>query len=236
MITDFYILQHDHCRLGNFIQTTPLIKELYNKYQDKIPVLFQTEYVKQCYINSPYIEIIHEPRGTLLYSTHILSPTPNIKDSDFIQQYAIGYVSTCKPFIDTYNNIYGNYGVFINGSGSERQAYLDMKLVDNNTQKIIQEHADIPVIGLGSENDRSRNIFPGVYGDIHLALDIINGAKWVITNATGFFHVAGALNKQQLALWKHCQRPRNENHNEHCIYSSYGNWANDIINFLNNFK
>lgn len=240
MINDFYILQHDNCRLGNFIQTTPLIRALYENYKSngnnvKIPVLFQTEYVKQCYINSPYIEHINQPRGKLLYSTEDLSPN-NIKDSHYIQNKVLGYVTEYKPFIDIYTNFTGNYGVFINGSGNENPSYLNRKLVDPLFQKIIQKNSNIPVIGLGSMEDRKRNIFPGIYGDIHLALDVINGAKWVITNATGFFHVAGALNKVQLALWKDCQRPRNENLNELCTYSSKDNWENDILEFLNKVK
>ena len=235
--SDFYILQHDGCRLGNFIQTTPLIRALYENNKSrgnnsKIPVLFQTEYVKQCYIKSPYIEPISSPKGKLLYSTLNLSKN-NIKDSQYIQKIVLGYTTEYKPFIDEYKNFSGNYGVFINGSGSENPSYLDRKLVDKTFQQVIQDNSPIPVIGLGSLEDKKRNIFPGVYGDIHLALDIINGAKWVITNATGFFHVAGALNKTQLALWKDCQRPRNENLNELCTYSSKGNWESDIINFLN---
>lgn len=244
MIQDFYILQHDDCRLGNFIQATPLIRAIYESYKSqgktsKIPVLFQTEYVKQCYIKSPFIEHIQEPRGSLLYSTGDLAHMSGlewamgIKDSHYIQKKILGHITDYKPFIDQYKNFSGNYGVFINGSGSENPSYLDQKLVDKSFQKTIQKHSSNPIIGLGSLEDKKRNIFPGVYGDIHLALDIINGAKWVITNATGFFHVAGALNKIQLALWKNCQRPRNENLNELCTYSPKNNWENDIIKFLN---
>lgn len=229
---DFYIEQHDNARLGNFIQATPMIRELYETYQQKISVLFQTEYVKQCYINSPYIKIIDKPQGSLLYTTRNRSKN-NTKDSIHIQQSVLGYVSDKQPFIDVYNNFSGTYGVFINGAGNESPAYLNMKLVDTSTQEIIKRYSKIPVIGLGSLNDQKRNIFPGVYGDIPLTLDILNGASWVITNATGFYHAAGALNKIQLALWKNCQRPRNENVNVHCIHSSYGNWKQDILNFLN---
>lgn len=238
---DFYILQDDNCRLGNFIQTTPLIRAIYenNKSQgktSKIPVHFQTEYVKQCYINSPYIEIIEKPRGVLLYSTSDLSPIVGIKDSSYIQNKILGYTTDYLPFIDEYTNFKGDYGVFINGSGSEVGSYLNRKLVGEDTQNFLKSSTNTPIIGLGSLNDQKRNIFPGVYGDVHLALNILNGAKWVITNATGFFHAAGALNKNQLALWKDCQRPRNENMNIYCTYSSKGNWEDDISNFLNNQK
>jgi hypothetical protein len=231
MKNDFYIEQHDHARLGNFIQCTPMIRALYEKYNTKIKVIFQTEYVKQCYINSPYIEIIDQPIGKCLYTTRDLSPT-NIKDSTYIQTKVLGYVSEYLPFIDEYDNFKGNYGVFINGAGSEVQSYLDRKLVSFETQKHVKEHSKIPIIGLGSLMDQPRNIFPGVYGDIPLTLDILNGAKWIITNATGFFHAAGALKKTQLALWKDCQRPRNENLNQKCVYSNKNNWETDITNFL----
>ena len=67
MKVPFYVHQHPHFALGNFINCTPAIQWLAKKYDARIPVLFDTEYVRQCFLDCPFIEIIDAPRGKRLF-------------------------------------------------------------------------------------------------------------------------------------------------------------------------
>lgn len=236
MMVGFYIEQHEGFALGNFINCTPTIRALYEQHQCKIPVLFKTEYVKQCYLESEYIEIIDDPgEKHRLFGSDMINKVNTCEDWKFIYDNIIGRCDEYfQPFIDAPKSTLDfKYGVFVNGAGSEVESYLDRKLVPVEIQEIVKHHSKIPVIGIGSMNDKTRTIFDGHFGNIRDALAIINGAEWVITNATGFYHAAGAMNKKQLALWKHCRFPRNKNANPHTKHSMMQNWARDIINFLN---
>lgn len=233
---NFYVEQHEHFALGNFIACTPTIARLYLRYKQRIPVLFRTEYVKQCYINSPYIEIIDEPGDrTRLFGSDLICRKNSMTDYNFIEETVLGHVSGCAPFIDMPELKIKSttpYGVFINGSGSEVQSYLDRKLIPEEVQQTIKHCAKIPVVGVGSLNDRERNIFDGSYGDIREALALINGAQWVISNVTGFYHAAGAMQKRQLVLWKDCLWPRCSNINPYAERATPENWNTEIIKFL----
>jgi hypothetical protein len=251
---NFYIEQHEGFALGNFIALTPTIKFLSDFLQKKIPVKFNTEYVKQCYLDSPYIDIIDDVslHGRRLFGSELICRRNYETDYEFVFKHAcfIFQIDASKetipiPFIDMpflkestfelYKNILNqSYGVFINGSGSEKAEYLDRKLIDGHTQRIILNHAKIPIIGTGSLNDAERNIFNGPYGNIRESLAIIKNAEFIISNVTGFYHVAGAMQKKQLVLRKNCLFPRCSNINPNQSISLVGNWNYDIIEFLKN--
>ncbi len=237
-IVDFYIEQHPHYQLGNFVSCTPVIRELFEIHKQKIPVLFASEYVKQCYLDNPYIEIIDFPRGKRLFGSELINRKNDKKDIDFIQEQVLNKTVNWNTFISEPKDIAlkEEYGVFINGSGSEEESYLDRKLIPTEIQKLIKDYSPIKVIGIGSNEDKERNIFDGYYGDMQTALSYIKGAKWVISNVTGFYHVAGALNKRQLVLWKNCLRPKNENMNMLSFISEKDNWADDIKKFFSPAK
>jgi len=230
---NFYVHQDPGFALGNFINLTPTIRELYEKHAQRIPVFFGTEYVRQCYIECEFIEIIDEPRGDLLMSSNMINKRNDKPDIVFIAEKIIGSMARFQPFIDQpkpFNN--SEYGVFINGAGSENPEYLERKLIPESVQMAVKENSKIPVYGTGSLKDLNRNVFQGYFGNIRDSLALINGASWVITNATGMYHAAGAMEKKQLALWKQCRRPRNENLNENSIIAMPNQWNNQIINFL----
>lgn len=248
----FYIEQHEGFALGNFIALTPTIRFLSDKFQCKIPVKFNTEYVKQCFLDSPYIQIIDDVSeyGIRLFGSELICRRNYETDYEFVFKAVcimLKIDSTTleipKPFIDTpllkestfntFSHILNQpYGVFINGSGSENAEYLDRKLIDGHTQRTILNHSKIPIIGTGSLNDSSRNIFNGAFGNIRESLAIIHGAEWIITNVTGFYHVAGAMNKKQLVLRKNCLFPRCSNINPNQIISNCVDWEKSIIQFL----
>lgn len=231
---DFYVEQHEGFALGNFVNCTPTIKDLFERFKRPIPVLFRTDYVKECYKFSPYIKHIDEPFGNRLFGSDLINRRNDMPDAQYIAYQVLGRMPHSEPFIDEVKpaEMKSAYGVFVNGAGVERRDYLERKLVSQSFQRLIATHCDIPVIGTGSFNDQGRNIFHGSYGNIRRSLELIAGAKWVITNATGFYHVAGAMGKRQLALWKACQLPRNQNMNSLQEIVMRDQWNNGIKSFL----
>jgi hypothetical protein len=230
---EFYSEQIQNFGLGNFINITPTLKELSKTH--KVVVWFANKTFEQCYIDCDWMTITQDKRP----QPRIHSGTTNFRNTMADWEYCWSLVFgnrnvTENTYIDTpdiENPIKGKYGIFINGAGSEVESYLDMKLVDNETQELIKELSPIPVYGLGGPNDQNRNIFDGYYGDIRLALRIMADAEWIITNATGLYHAAGALNKKQLVLWKDCLYPKNINMNDKCITAHKDEWKQKIKEF-----
>jgi hypothetical protein len=227
-----YIEDHMGFGLGNFVSITPIIRELYEQRKQKVNVLFTKDYVKQCYLDSPYINIIESPKGDRLFGSELINRRNTYEDIYFAQDKVLQKRVDWLPFVDEVEPIIGEYGVFINGAGSEREEYVNQKAISFEYQNQIKELSKIPIVGIGSNSDKSRNIFEGCYGDVRECLRYIKGAKWVISNVTGFYHVAGAYQKDQLVLWKDCLRPRNLNINPNQVVSNKENWAADIIKFL----
>jgi hypothetical protein len=243
-MNNFYVEQHAGFALGNFVALTPTIRFLSMYFNQKIKVKFNTEYVKQCYLDCSFIEIIDEIplNHKRLFGSEMICRKNDKTDYEFVFENVLEMLNIehnytmPSPYVDkpTLYSKEAKYGVFINGSGSEADEYLDRKLIPNYFQSIIMENSKIPVIGTGSINDKERNIFSGPYGDIRKSLALINGAQWVISNVTGFYHVAGAMQKKQLVLRKNCLFPRCQNINFNSITSHKENWERSILEFLEN--
>jgi hypothetical protein len=146
----YYIEDHPGYGLGNFISCTPTIKSLYERDGEKVNVLFTKDYVKQCYIESPYINHIDKPEGRRLFGSDLVCKANDMRDIDFIHKKIIGSGDVPSTFIDEVDPIPGDYGVFINGSGSDRPAYLDRKIIPVEIQYLVRELSPIPVYGVGS--------------------------------------------------------------------------------------
>ena len=150
---NFYVEQTRGFGLGNFINCTPTIKALYIKHGQRIPVYFHQEYVKQCYLDSPFIEIIKDRTGrTKLFGSDMINRRNDMRDIDFIEQNVLGSPGFQKTFIDNvapFKEV-GEFGLFINGAGNHSEAYLERKSVPFDIQELIQEHSDVQVFVPGS--------------------------------------------------------------------------------------
>lgn len=241
---DFYVEQHEGFALGNFIACTPTIRALYEENGNTpIPVLFKTHYVKMCYIQSPYIEIIDKPRGVRLFGTDLICRQNNMTDYEFIYLTIIGKELNHDPFIDIptdagFIEYKKPFAVFVNGAGSEVIEYVNKKSIPLEFQKYLDSNIKMNLIATGSLNDEKRTfINQGDFGNIRRSLWLIANAEVVITNATGFYHAAGAMKKNQYVLWKDCRRPRSLNINENQTIITKENWKSGIenlIKFINN--
>jgi len=228
---EFYIEQDKDFGLGNFINCTPTIKRIYDYCGYKIPCYFNSDYVKECYTNSPYIEVIDSPKGVRLFGSELICRENNMPDYLYIQIQVLGSIDeNTHTFIDDVEPLETNSGVFINGSGNEDISYTNLKAIDNDTMMYLKSKADL--IGTGSKEDRKRNIFNGFYGDIRTSLALIKGAKFVISNDTGLYHAAAAMNKKQLVLWKDTKITKNLVPNKNCNYANKYEWKEKIDAFL----
>ncbi len=235
---DRYVEQHKNFGLGNFINLTPTIRHLYNEGGIPIRVHFHSDYVRECYIDSPYVEIVDNPKGDYIMTSGLICRANTMPDYIYVQEQILGVDSGCASFIDTpKTTIKGKYAVIINGSGNESIDYVNLKHIEANVWDNIIEASDIPVYLVGSKEDAARNISIKcdniMVGNIRDALSAINGAEWVISNDTGLAHAAGVMNKKLMVLFKDTLFPKNKNTGSNSQYSFKGNHIQDIKKFLN---
>lgn len=227
-----YVEQRADFGLGNFINITPTIRALYER-DGRIPILFRTEYVKECYRDCPYIRIINEPDGERLFGSELINQT--IPDYLHVMHTILGEEVECKGFIDTPEPTMSGYGVIMNGSGSDIQGYCDKKVIDSEVWNYVIAKSTVPVYFTGSESDMLRNMRVNasnlIINDIRASLSLINGADWVISNDTGLAHAAGVMNKRLLTLFKNTAFPKNMNMGKKSSYA-FGDYINSIDNFL----
>jgi hypothetical protein len=244
MKVPFYVHQIASHALGNFINCTPAIQWLAKKYDARIPVLFDTEYVRQCFLDCPFIEIIDAPRGKRLFGSELKAPKRSRwMDCEYIFRQVTGrrwtpewhtYVDQPHIGIQIADTV-----ALINGSGSEREDYIHSKDPGGHAYAA----ACLPVhhtTFVGSWEDAKRNPWienceARVIGDIREALSAISGAACVIANDTGLAHAAGAMNKPLLVLWKNTPFPRCSNPGHNTQYA-FDNHEQAVRDFLSNIQ
>lgn len=211
---DGYVFQHPDFCLGNFINCTPAIRWLSQQRGERIPVYFSTDYVRQCFLDCPFIEILDEkPEHDPLFGSNLVNPNNDLIDCNYIFERVTGekwnplkfwtYVDVVIPPLDLVGAI-----VLVNGAGNENADYVARKDPGKEAylKKVEELRMHQKVFAIGSEADYERNKwFADVadecfFGDIRQCLSIIYGASLVIANDTGLSHAAGALNKPQIVL------------------------------------
>jgi len=240
-----YVLQHPEFNLGNFINLTPTIRYFSEQEGKPIPVFFATEYVKNCFLDCPFIRILDEnPPDGPLFSSSLVNPVNDQPDYQYIFERLTG--KRWEPKWNTYIDRPGKPGkdwdilAVINGSGSESAHYVAKKDPGEMTYRHIQNCAppQIVTFTVGSLKDLSRNPYMldiadnGQWGNIRECLKYINMSTAVIANDTGLAHAAGAMNKPLLVLWKDTPSIRCKNAGIHTVYS-YTDHEKDIETFLN---
>jgi len=236
----YYVEQHPSFALGNFINCTPALRWLAERDGRPVPVLFHTDYVRQCFLDCPFIEHIEIPVGERLFGSELVCKRNTEADYAYIFRTITGeawsdrwhtYVDVPRmdsdvPFI-----------VLINGSGSERVDYVASKNV-GQAPYIAAKHAVGASLFVGSNEDLQRNpwveTMPAIVGDIRRALGAISIADAVIANDTGLAHAAGAMNKPLLVLWKDTPFPRCGNPGKHTEYS-FNNHTDAVAEFVSRF-
>lgn len=249
-----YVFQNKLSGLGNFIQITPTIEAMAKRLGGKIQCLFESDFVRDCFLECPFIEIINTPVGEKWFGPWMI----NTKEPDYIYVYKLvtdqftlnniphTYIDT--PDCNLFNKI-KEYAVLINGSADRRGTKI--KDAENYTAKkdpgpiIYQQIASkltqlkIPTIAIGSLYDFSRGFWHQqadrqFTGHIREALSIIKDASYVISNDSGLYHAASAMNKDIFCIWKDTNHIKNRTPNFKKVFVSLGkvNWYQDFEKWI----
>jgi ADP-heptose:LPS heptosyltransferase len=204
-------------------------------------VLFDSEFVRQCFLDCPFIEIIDAPRGKRLFGSELKAPKRSRwMDCEYIFRQVTGV--RWSPEWHTYVDQPRMLGqakpiVLIHGSGSERAEYVASKDVGEAPYQVAKKTRR--AIFVGSQADLDRNAWvkamTKAIGSIREALAIIAQADAVIANDTGLAHAAGAMNKPLLVLWKNTPFPRCSNPGRNTQYA-FNNHEQAVRDFLSSIQ
>jgi len=219
---DFYVLQDANFGLGNFINLTPAIRAMAEKFDRTIPVYFELDHVKQCFLDYEFIDILEErPFNNTPFGSFVIDKSNRLPDYIYFYLVAsdmfdlsdnIPHTYIDQPDIDLGLK---DYTLFMQGSGNEHGEYLNLKIPK---LKFYEEYFDDSAIFTGSQTDYDRTDYfkwmPSYLGNIRQSLALIKNAKLIVTNDTGLAHAAGAMNKDMVILWKMTVLPKNCNPGE----------------------
>ena len=232
-MTKPWIYQHELYGLGNFINLTPTIKLLAEHLGYAIPVYFDIAFIRDCFLDCEFMEILDErPTDAPAFTSGLVNIRNDCPDylyayKQAAQRYPLEgelphtYVDRCEEIEAPKFNT-----VFIRGSGSEELYYLSLKMPHDDYYK---EYFAKNLTGIyteaftGSEGDvkRSNGLFDGMakyVGGVRLALALIREADFIVANDSGLAHAAAAMNKPMVILWKNTSLPKNANPSKRCSY------------------
>ena len=249
-IDDYYVSQRRLWDIGNFIMCTPTIKALSDNYGKPINVYFETPVVSQMFEKCPFINIIDKPNGrTVIFESNMLNQeipdyeyTYNqVMDKQGIQRGVIPhtYVDSYDPPGDLKA---GEYILIIRGANHNQSAsWKNLKDVGHDIYRRILDDLqkyNKQIVHIGNSQDEKEYINPIIQegsikfiDDIKLSLGAINGASTIISNDTGMYHAAGALNKHMFVMWKDTILIKNMSPGNDITFSEKGNWWEDYQNF-----
>jgi len=234
--------------LGNFIMVTPTIKKMSEILNNKpIEVLFQTPFVKECFINCPFIKPVDTLSSPPKISSSMINST--IPDYQYVFETVIGekWIPKYHTYIDSPKEYdfssKGDYIVIANGCATFKNgkpgAWSGKKETPKHIHEFIKQNTDLPIYFIGSQRDLDvntpwmSNIADVIeLNNIRKALALIRDSKKAIMNDTGLAHAAGALNKDILILWKDTPFIKNTNPGKYTKYAQKEEWKEKIIHFL----
>ena len=242
----YYVLQHQLWGIGNFIMCTPTLETLSDHFNRPVPVYFELPHIAEMFLDCPFIEIINRKQAKqrdVLFSSAMVNE--EMEDWKYIHQLVTGhldiqvdtiphtYVDMCKKP----SEIEQKYCVIIRGGVNN--SWFSDKEPGNEIYKYIIEKVspERNVVFIGGSSDYERFIceMKGWIPRSIVILDNIRGslgamayADFVVTNDTGMYHAAGALNKDIFVLWKHTNFIKNRSPGENCRFSFIGDWESDF--------
>jgi ADP-heptose:LPS heptosyltransferase len=230
-----WILQHKDYGLGNFVNLTSVI---FRKFLDSdctpVNVYFESEYVKEIYSHAHYINTLDDrPDNDPFLSSSLICRENTMRDADYVLgHFYKAEANTYAPYFDI--------ACIMNGCANPDKRHTKNPGADIYNYIIEELHKlGYITIFVGSEEDLryspfARNCTEVIVGNPVLCAAIIEKCDMVVSNDTGFYHLAGAYEKDGFILWKDTLRPKNESPNEYFTYST--NWKEDFDDWIDDWK
>ena len=228
--------------MGNFINITPAIIWLQMNSTKPIHLYFEEPYLKNLVRDWKLIEIIDKMPD--------ISPTVN-------SRWANRYNGTCPDYQNISNSMgfYGkiphtycdpveiplvhtDYVCFIRGSirGREEEKDPGEEIYYHAIKKCTEMGLKCVYVGVGYDYQRWGidfvNSFFSVLDNLRAEMSYIMGAKFLITNDTGLYHVGGAYQKRGFVMWKDTDVLKNATPNQNYYISQKGNWFKDFDRWI----
>jgi hypothetical protein len=238
-----YVYQHPLYGIGNFIQSTPAIQMLANIH-GPVPIYFENQHLKSLYQDWEALQILDAKPKTakkLLCTSWVNYEIPDWRYQAEIISNKAEVPHTYVPLCEEYPvGVQGEYVVIIRGMKGKDWAHLKDPgdSIYRWIMKQVGPHYTIVFIGTDEDfhRDYNRMISWGntrivsIKNDIKRSVSALQGAAFVITNDTGFYHVSGALKKKTFCLWKKTNWIKNNSPNPNEMVSF--RWKSDFIKWF----
>lgn len=220
--------QVKHWELGNFVMATPMLHLKSQELGSPVPVLFQNKHVRELYVRCPFISIIKQKPNAPPFGTTKCVPRKTKRETDihaYVRRYCKKYEHIPAPYVDD-NVVYDfprqsgkvHVAVFHGCLGKHLIGSKDIhpKALQHLIDTIIKRNY-VPVV-LGNKTDQQRfwkkvrlKNSVNMLGKLTLkeTVNVLQQCDCFISNDTGLYHVAGALNKPGLVLWKNTDMIKN---------------------------
>ena len=235
--------------MGNFINITPSIFYISNQILEPINVYFEEPYLQDLVKDWESIHIIDDmpsmpPMVNSRWANKYDGKTPDwlnilywVGNERRIKAYPLNALSTyCDPVEPPL--LHNDYVCFIRGSikGREQEKDPGEDIYYHAIKKCTE--AGLKCVYVGVEYDYQRwgidfvNSFFSVLGSLRAEMSYINGAKFIVTNDTGLYHVGGAYQKNGIVFWKDTDPLKNATPNPNYFISHKGNWFKDFDRWM----
>ena len=247
--------------LGNFIHTTPALQHISKQTGRPVKVKFHDEYIEKCFLSSTFIESINDrnidPNSIIRFPEYDSKGLLNDYEFIFRQLTGIDFVGQEKTYVDRPHHVpkkNQRYIVLLNGGNGANEKFIEAKKMTRQMLEsvfFIADEFNVPVVFLGNnyDYDTSKKIMPDfddychvVLNDIRMALNYIDESEGVISNDTGLYHAACAMEKKVIVSGRVPIR-RNEKPSR-CIHTLNPNcqivgkmdWNKKVHDFIQGFQ
>lgn len=227
-----WVLQDKDYGLGNFTNLTPTIYWLSVTRGKKVDVYFESDYVKEVFKNSRYISVLNKrPDSDPLFSSSLINQ--EIPDSQFVFNEVIGggWMSP-KTFAPKRKTV-----CIMNGCANDAKRAFKNPGAEAYNDIISMIPPEYDIFFVGSQRDlhysNKINAHEFIIDKIPLIQHLISTCDFVVSNDTGWYHVAGAYQKKGFIMWKHTKFMKNKSPNGNFFYSFNGNWVTDFKKWVN---
>jgi ADP-heptose:LPS heptosyltransferase len=227
-----FFYQEKHWEVGNFVMATPMLQLQAKKLGRPVPVFFDNRQVASLYKDASFIEILEKkPTGKAVFgsSRHPVRRRPDETDSEAYCRLQLNHTGPIpgtyvdrpgvsefelerrndRPHIAVFHGCHGRNNIKKKDIGAAvRQQILDG----------ISARGMVPVL-LGSKGDidsywRNNGLKHCYYlaGKLSLRESVaaLSQCDAFISNDTGLYHVAGALQLPGMVLWKETDPVKNK--------------------------